>query len=74
MGVLKKSLKLPTGKGKPGCEAGVVAMTTKAEEMWTKAGIRKQSCAGLWRKGQILGKKVELVAGRQAQNMGKEFD
>lgn len=53
----KKSLKLPTGKRKPGCEAGVVAMTTKAEEMWMKAGIRKQSCAGLWRKGQILGKK-----------------
>lgn len=74
MGILKESLKLPMGKGKLGCEAGVVAMTTKAEEMWMKAGIQKQSCAGPWRKGQILGKKVELVAGRQTQNTGKEFD
>jgi len=71
---LKESLKLPMGRRKSGCEAAVVAMTTKAEEMWMKAGMWKQSCAGPWRKGQILGKKVDLVAGRQTQNAGKEFD
>lgn len=39
MGILKECLELPVGKRKPGCEAGVVAMATKAGEMHSEAKL-----------------------------------
>lgn len=53
--------KFPVGKRKPGCEAGVVAMTTKTEEMWMRKALR--AVQGLEEKARFWEKKVELVTG-----------
>lgn len=62
------------GKWKPGCEAGVVAMTTEAEKM-RKEG--RHSAAQLLRaskKRPDTREEVELIPVRESQNVGQECD